>query len=161
MYQCVGGAQCVESSIPSLVSEALLGVFCVQAGALLHPSGACGGPGDTEGKGGGEVPRCPDKPQQQPAIVKRGPTGSLQPLPVHEAPWDKRGSPGLGPAVPRSVEGRVCGSLLVRQGVQVGRVHVSTAVRTILLQTQSHLQGDSSDSCLKVALLGSLVGLLV
>lgn len=41
------------------------------------------------------------------------------------------------------------------------RWDVSTAVRTILLQTQSHLQRDSSGSCLKVALLGSLVGLLV
>lgn len=94
-------------------------------GPCSIPQGPAGDLGTSEGKGAGEVPRCPDKPQQQPAIVKRGPSGSLQPLPIHEAPWDKRGSPGLGPAVPHSVEGRVCGSLLVRQGVQVGRVHGS------------------------------------
>lgn len=51
--------------------------------------------------------------------------GSLQSLQSREAPWDKRGSLGSGPAVPRSVEGRVCGSLLVRQGVRVGLVHSS------------------------------------
>lgn len=100
-------------------------MLCVQAGALLHPSGACRGPGDTRREERGEVSRRPDKPSRQPAIAKRGPTGSLRPLQIQEAPWDKRGSPWLGPAVPRSVEGCVCGSLLVRQGVQVGRVHGS------------------------------------
>lgn len=72
-------------------------------------------------------------------MAKRGPTGSLQPLQIQEAPWDKRGSPGLGPAVPRSVEGRDCGSLLVRQGVQVGRVHSSED--NILINTVSSPKG--------------------
>lgn len=87
-------------------------------------------------RGGTQVPR---QASGQPAMAKRGPTGSLQPLQIQEAPWDKRGSPGLGPAVPRSVEGRACGSLLVRQGVQVGRVHSSED--NILINTVSSPKG--------------------
>lgn len=79
--------------------------------------------GDTRRERRQASTQVPRQDSEQPAVAKRGLTGSLQSLQSPEAPWDKRGCLGPGPAVPRSVEGRVCGSLLVRQGVQVGTVH--------------------------------------
>lgn len=106
-------------------------------------------------KGGRQVPRCPRQASERPVIAKRGPTGSLRPLQIPEAPWDKRGS----------LRGQAELYRTLWKAVSVGaswsgrgfRWELSTAVRTI--QTQSYLQGDSSGSCLEVELLGSLAGL--
>lgn len=87
-------------------------------------------------------------------MAKRGPTGLCQPLQIQEAPWDKRDSPGLGPAVLHSWKAVSTGASWSGRGF---RWEFSTAVRQYQYK-QSHFQRDSAGSCLRVVLPGSLAG---